>query len=595
MEGSVRHVIFITLALGLFGFSLGGCKLDDNRLKGHVRGIPPPDELPPPENPMLPCLDSITIAEPETSTRLGWSTRVSGTCSNAQGPVMISVGEDLAATIDCDSNSFAGVLDIATVAPGTGTRILKFEQSESCPAYVSVNKENSDCDSMANREKNLAEGLAGGDGTSVSPYIICTADQLNQMRYGTASTFRYALKNDINFDHGDTNGDGVIDSNDSDYSNWNRIGPSTSDPFAARLYGNNFTIHNLTINTTTNDVGFLGFIRWGGRVNDLIFKNPNIKGGLGVGVLAAQNHYNGGGGGVSNIHVIGGVVEGAGRVGSIIGVAQTYITTCSSSATVIGTGESVGGITGIVGQSTLSHCIFTGRVEAPDRNNVGGITGDLAHFVTIRDSSFSGVVIGLDNVGGIAGVTYMGTAQIQRSHSSGTIIGRNQVGGILGRNGWSTSTPHRVSTSHATSSAEVLGAGNNVGGIVGDNQAIVNDSYSFAWVETEGQALGGAVGRNTGTITNSYAAGPINTEGTASGQIGGLVGSDNSGEGVTNDSFWDLTVTGLGSDGSTADSEGGVGKSTANMQQQSTFDPPWDFTTIWKINSGDYPRLQWEP
>ena len=56
-------------------------------------------------------------------------------------------------------------------------------------------------------------------------------------------------------------------------------------------------------------------------------------------------------------------------------------------------------------------------------------------------------------------------------------------------------------------------------------------------------------------------------------------------------SFWDIESSGK------TISDGGTGKTTAEMQTMSTFtDAGWDFTTpVWTIDEGvDYPRLWWE-
>ena len=59
---------------------------------------------------------------------------------------------------------------------------------------------------------------------------------------------------------------------------------------------------------------------------------------------------------------------------------------------------------------------------------------------------------------------------------------------------------------------------------------------------------------------------------------------------------WDTDTSGIvaahngvaGSDAGKVD-----GHITTDMRMQATFDPPWDFTTIWSINEGvDYPVLQ---
>jgi hypothetical protein len=77
---------------------------------------------------------------------------------------------------------------------------------------------------------------------------------------------------------------------------------------------------------------------------------------------------------------------------------------------------------------------------------------------------------------------------------------------------------------------------------------------------------------------------------------GGLVGSGSSNK--VNSSFWDTETSGQ------ATSEGGEGKTTAEMQMESTFlDAEWDFVgestkgteDIWAICVGrDYPKLAWQ-
>ena len=94
----------------------------------------------------------------------------------------------------------------------------------------------------------------------------------------------------------------------------------------------------------------------------------------------------------------------------------------------------------------------------------------------------------------------------------------------------------------------------------------------------------------SGSVTRSYSTGMvIGNEG-----IGGLVGSG----GIITSSFWDVETSGLSS------SDGGIGRTTAEMQTGSTFlEAGWDFVgetengtdDIWRILEGqDYPRLWWE-
>lgn len=66
--------------------------------------------------------------------------------------------------------------------------------------------------------------------------------------------------------------------------------------------------------------------------------------------------------------------------------------------------------------------------------------------------------------------------------------------------------------------------------------------------------------------------------------VGGLVGQ-NDGGAVTG-SYWDMDTSGQST------SDGGTGRTTAQMKQQATFSG-WDFTTIWGIfESKTYPLLR---
>jgi hypothetical protein len=137
-----------------------------------------------------------------------------------------------------------------------------------------------------------------------------------------------------------------------------------------------------------------------------------------------------------------------------------------------------------------------------------------------------------------------------------------------------------------------------VGGLVGRNSngEIVN---CYAKGDVLGQRhVGGLLGGNTtskrdiSTIRNCYSA----TSVLDGFQPGGLVGNDQNGE--VRDSFWDIETSGR------TLSFGGTGKTTAEMQTESTFtDASWDFVDetengtedIWWILEGqDYPRLWWE-
>ena len=168
------------------------------------------------------------------------------------------------------------------------------------------------------------------------------------------------------------------------------------------------------------------------------------------------------------------------------------------------------------------------------------------------------------------------------------------VGGLLGRN-YGT-----VSNSYST--GNVTGD-EHVGGLVGFNGGAVGNSYSTSSV-TGYRRVGGLMGRNyRGTLSNSYSSGKV----TGNLSVGGLVGVS-SNVSITN-SFWDTETSGQ------ATSDGGTGKTTAEMRDIATFtdteteglDEAWDIITvggpgirnpsyIWNIVNGvTYPFLSWQP
>ncbi|MGB5924637.1 MAG: GLUG motif-containing protein [Dehalococcoidia bacterium] len=136
------------------------------------------------------------------------------------------------------------------------------------------------------------------------------------------------------------------------------------------------------------------------------------------------------------------------------------------------------------------------------------------------------------------------------------------------------------------------------GGLVGGNVGTVSNSYCSGSV-TSGygsSGVGGLVGWNSGTVSNSYSTSSVTGEGFTF--IGGLVGLN---WGIVSNSFWDTETSGQ------ATSDGGTGKTTAEMKSITTFSSTgWNIVTvaspdirnssyIWNIVAGQtYPFLSWE-
>jgi hypothetical protein len=213
-------------------------------------------------------------------------------------------------------------------------------------------------------------------------------------------------------------------------------------------------------------------------------------------------------------------------------------------------------------EGTVSTAYATGRVIGT--LNVGGLAGFNFNGSNVTDSYAAANVTGDSNVGGLVGWNKNGT--VSSSYAAGRVIGTSNVGGLLGKNGASKDYSGTVSNSYAT------------GRVIADD------------------IIGGLVGRNdrTGSISDSYSTGSV----TGSTNIGGLIGKN---QGAVTSSFWDTETSGQIS------SDGGTGKTTAEMKDFDTFDGVWDITTvddsgtrntdyIWNIvDDSTYPFLSWQP
>ena len=123
-----------------------------------------------------------------------------------------------------------------------------------------------------------------------------------------------------------------------------------------------------------------------------------------------------------------------------------------------------------------------------------------------------------------------------------------------------------------------------VGGLVGWNEGTLTSCYVTGLVTGTGTVnpcIGGLVGVNySGSLTACYATGSVS----GTHNVGGLVGGSDYGTLI--DCFWDIQTSGQET------SDGGTGKTTAEMKQVSTF-ANWDFVETWGIEDNQtYPFLK---
>ena len=275
-------------------------------------------------------------------------------------------------------------------------------------------------------------------------------------------------------------------------------------------------------------------------------------------------------GNISGVGVVNVNITGSWRVGGLVG--YTYEGTVSMS-------YSTGSVTGGMGVGGLG---------------VGGLVG-WSEAGTVSNSYSTGSVTGVTGsggVGGLVGYNYEGT--VSNSYSTGDVTGGTGSGGVGGLVGYN----YEGTVSNSYSTGDVTGGtgSGGVGGLVGgSNIGTVSDSYSTGNV-TGDSHVGGLVGVNGGTVSDSYSTGSV----TGNNDVGGLVGGNE--DGTVSNSFWDIETSGQ------ATSDGGTGKTTAEMQDITTFSgAAWNIIAvanpgtrnpsyIWNIvDDVTYPFLSWQP
>jgi hypothetical protein len=316
---------------------------------------------------------------------------------------------------------------------------------------------------VANGCPAAATAYAGGVGSASDPYEISTTAELIRL---AATPADWAA------------GTHFVQTADIDLTGctWSMIGPSWSDRFRGSFDGGNRQITGLSMSTTGN-TGFFGAADSTATLKNIRLVSVSVTStGNNVGGLVAESSA------TIIDSSVSGTVNGAGFVGGL--VAYLYddgtITGSSSSATVVGTGEQVGGLVGAI-EGAVVRSSATGTVTAPGR--VGGLVG-LTNGGTISYSYATGNVtvsgIEADGGTGAGGLVGENTTYSNYTGPTGTIRDSYATGTVAARAGFSGS-----------------------GGLVGfnDRQAII-DSYARGAV-TGGTDIGALVGKNHGSITDS--------------------------------------------------------------------------------------------
>ena len=196
------------------------------------------------------------------------------------------------------------------------------------------------------------------DGSSYHP--SATTDSMSSLGCSGNNCSGYELKAHI-----DLNG----------FNDWQPIG-NAGDPFNTTFEGNNYTIYNLTIDSTaTNSAGLFGVTSLDAKLHDIKLLNVNINAGNYVGGLVGHNQ-----GMISDSYVVGRVI-GNQNVGGLVGMHgqqnnSTNTMIINSHAIVIVGDEGSSNVGGLVGHNyaKIKHSYVIAR-QLKGSSNVGGLIG----------------------------------------------------------------------------------------------------------------------------------------------------------------------------------------------------------------------------
>ncbi|MEJ6950032.1 GLUG motif-containing protein [Natronospora cellulosivora (SeqCode)] len=420
-----------------------------------------------------------------------------------------------------------------------------------------------------------------GEGTSSSPYQIYTPENLVLIgKDNYSNNAYYQLMNDI------------------DLENFGEF--ESIKEFEGVFDGKGHEIRNLYINQDEkNDLGL--FAENLGEIKNIGLLDLEIRGRENVGGLVGINN------GVITNSFVKGNISGNKNVGGLVGIHNTgTIENSHSNVDLIGINNKsgpnsrIGGLVGAVGtngvitnsyaKGTITGYLVIGGLVGSNR----GIIED-SHVIveSIKSNRNTGGLVGINrgaiedsytiaekidgsthNIGGLVGWNNSGI--IQSSQAIVDVTGRNSVGGLVGRN------EATIKESYAKGNVQ---GDYDIGGLVGSNyEGSISNSYAICVVDGDSN-IGGLVGHTSSesTIMYSFSAGEV--EGNEN--YGGLIGLTDTSSGTIL-SYWDIKTSKQNSSAS------GIGRTTSEMQEESTYDQ-WDFMDIWAIDEGNsYPYLQWE-
>ncbi len=251
--------------------------------------------------------------------------------------------------------------------------------------------------------------FAGGTGEPNDPYLLSTAEELNNIGHNPRLMNAHFV---------------LVDDVDLAGTAFFPIGAPLF-PFAGVFEGNGYAVSNLALRSEREDcVGLFGLVDGPtAAIRNLAVLDPNIDAGMGaqVGALAGGIEK----GIVVNCHVTGGGISGGYQVGGLVGLSRSAAIIESHADSVVVGNNEVGGLAGFCGGDIL-QCHSGGLVSGGEM--VGGLVG-YPWYAVLTDCYSTADVAGEHWVGGLVGLSQ---GWISRCYAAGPVVGNSRTGGFFG-------------------------------------------------------------------------------------------------------------------------------------------------------------------
>ena len=250
----------------------------------------------------------------------------------------------------------------------------------------------------------VSEAFCGGDGTEDDPFMICSPQGLDAIRYMLDK--HYILMNDLDLTDFISENNPIL--------GWEPIGENEHNAFSGSLNGNGHKIAGFTINRPTAiNIGLFGYMT-SATISNLGIENCNIVGNERVGALTGTSSY----GIIENCYVTGNIEGNADYVGGFTGVNWGTIKNCYVSIEIIGYGY----VGGLAGQSdgTIENSLAMGSVTG--NNFVGGIAGRMVYADSGTIKNCVAANYSLNAASNFGRIVYYGGSHLSNNYALETML-----------------------------------------------------------------------------------------------------------------------------------------------------------------------------